>query len=364
MQHKVRYKETDKAFLNALQTKVEAYFTDNAIHKFGDTKLYWLSGVGLVLYLFCSYHLFVAESIHSLYFSYAMMGPLSVFLALNIGHDAAHGVYCKNKTINKVLVYIFDLLGVNGRIWRYKHVHSHHMHTNIYEVDLELKQPALVRLFPQSTYRWFHRYQQYYMPILYCHYTLIWFCFRDMKDFLELKNEMHNGKPLKEFMIFGISKITFVTRMIVIPSMILPWSIWVILGGFLVSNLMASICLTFALISTHVGEHSEFYDLEEGRHMPHSWVQHQFKTTSDFSTSNPLVTWFYGAFNHHLTHHLFPYISQIHYKAITPIVHNTALDYGITSYSQPGIKEAICSHFRLLRVRAREGMEPPEWMEV
>jgi len=175
---------------------------------------------------------------------------------------------------------------------------------------------------------------------------------------------MSKGQPYKENFIFFFGKILFLSRLIIIPFILTPFSLLEVLVAFLLCNIIASITVTFALISTHVGEHSEFPEPDETGRIGHSWVEHQFKTTSDFSTDNSLVTALYGGFNHHLTHHLFPFISHVHYPQITKIIRQVSHRYDFETFPQPTIWAAISSHFRLLRRRSIEGKEQLEWMDM
>lgn len=364
MGNRITFARTDQAFLQDLNSKVDAYFKSEGLSKYGNSGLYLKVSALISLYVFCYASVFFVDSVCGLFLCYACMGPLTVFLALNIGHEAAHHIFCKNKKLNNILVHVFDFLGASSQIWKYKHVHSHHQHTNIHKVDLELEQPNIVRIFPQSAYRFFHRYQQFYMPFLYSIYTMIWFCSRDYKDFFALRKAMTKGKPHKEAVIFFIGKLFFLSRMIFIPAIVLPFSVWQVLGAFLICNVVASITVTFALISTHVGEHSHFPELNADGNLDHSWVRHQFMTTSDFSTDSKVVTALYGGFNHHLTHHLFPYISHVHYGKVTKIIREVSKDYNFVLHPQPTILAAMASHFRLLKRRAMEGKGQLEWMEM
>ena len=364
MENKIRFLKADEQFLKELNLQVNNYFKMNDLNKRGNTQVHIKAGVLLFIYLLLSTSIYFAESIVELYTYYFLLGPTTVFVALNIGHEAAHNILTKNKKVNKLLVYVFDLLGANGKIWKHKHVHSHHQHTNIHEVDLELKQPVIVRIFPQSVLKFFHRYQHLYMPIIYSNYTLLWFCFRDFKDFLELRNRMSKGKPAWEAFQFFFGKFIFISRLIILPILILPFDWHVIIGGFVLTNVVSSITVTFALISTHVGEHSEFPEPDDNGNLPHSWIRHQFLTTSDFATENRIVTSLYGGFNHHLTHHLYPYISHVHYPALTKMIEDLSKKYGFTAHKQKTIFKAMRSHFRLLWIRGREGKPHLEWMEM
>lgn len=363
MKNRITFAQEDDLLLLTLKQEVERYFKNTSSEKFADTYVLVKGFVFLLLYFSLSMCIFFSSSLFELYTCYALMGPLTVFIALNIGHEAAHNILFKTKWMNKMMVHVFDLLGANSQIWKYKHVHFHHPFTNIHEVDLELKQPDIVRIFPYSKKRIIHKYQHFYMPFLYSIYTLVWFLIRDFKDFYELKNTMCKAYPMRDMFIFYFGKLIFISRMILLPALILPFSLWEIIIGFLLCNIIASITTTFALISTHVGEHTEFPKSENGK-IPHSWIRHQFLTTTDFAVDSSLITALYGGFNHHLTHHLFPYVSHVHYPAITKIIAKVKAEFGIADHSQNSIFSAIRSHFRLLKVRAKEGKEILPWMEI
>jgi len=363
MSRTIKYKKEDLDILKTLQERVQLYFTTTKKDRFGNNLLYLKALLLFSIYCLCSIYIFYSKSITQLYLCYISIGPLSVFLALNIGHEAAHNNFCKSKKLNQLLVFIFDILGASGQIWKYKHVYTHHAHTNIFEVDKELQQPKIVRIFEQSKWQAFHKYQHIYMPFLYSLYTLIWNCYRDFKDLAKLKNEVKKYSP-SLFLIFFIGKILFFTRLLILPAIILPFSWLQVLSAFVLLNIASSITTTFALISTHVGEHSEFPIPNEEGYLNHSWLNHQFLTTSDFATENRLITELYGGFNHHLTHHLFPKIAHVHYPAITQIIKDVAMKYDLTLHGQATIYEAMCSHFRLLQKRGQNGEGPLEWMEM
>ncbi len=364
MKNNITYTQEDQALVQALNRKVQAYLKEKSLTKYGTTGLHVKAAVLFLAYATSSVLIYFSSTTMMLYLLYMALGLLSVFLALNIGHEAAHNIFCKNKKWNRVLVYIFDLLGASSQIWVYKHVHTHHTHTNVAEVDLELKQGKIVRIFPQDPLRVFHRYQHLYMPFLYCIYTLVWMGYRDFKDFFSLRQQLAGGRPFRSSFIFFFGKLLFITRLIILPATLLPFSIWTILGAFVIFHLAASITVTFALISTHVGEHTQFPVPNEEGQMGHSWVKHQFMTTSDFATDNRLITALYGGFNHHLTHHLFPYLSHVHYPVVTEYIQEISRDYNIATFPQPSIWTAIGSHFRLLRRRSLGGEKTLEWMEM
>ncbi|MDG1434547.1 MAG: fatty acid desaturase [Saprospiraceae bacterium] len=178
--------------MKTLRSRVNQYFRKNKIKKtangFAKMKAIFL----IIAYLLAFISIFFSQTILQLYFCYSISGVLTIFVALNIAHDAAHSTFSKHKSINNFLLYTFDFLGASGYIWRLKHVHSHHPHVNIPNMDGDIKQSNLVRISPSSPFFSFHRYQYLNMPFLYLFYTLIWLMFRDFKDFLQTDI---SGKP-------------------------------------------------------------------------------------------------------------------------------------------------------------------------
>jgi len=352
----------DHKFFKDLRTRVNAYFKEEDISKTGN-RIAMLKGILLYsLYIICLISIFFSSSIVSLYLSYGLLGALTIFLALNVAHDAAHGTFSSNKKLNNLLVYTFDFLGANGYLWKIKHVHSHHPHVNIPNMDGDIKQTSkLVRIFPDAEFLNFHKYQFLYMPILYLFYTLMWLLFRDFKDFFSpdvsgRKNILHNRQ---ETFIFVLGKSIFISRMIFLPLIFLPFSFGQILLGFLIFHFCASGTVALALISAHVGEHSVYPEPNASGEMEHSWVRHQIVTTCDFATDSFLLTHLFGSFNHHIVHHLFPNICHIHYPVLTDILKKTCLEYGMPYNENPRLWDAVVSHFKFLRIRSKQELAVP-----
>lgn len=346
--------EGDVLFLKTLRGQVNQYFRENKIEKtangFAIAKAIFL----VAIYLLAFVAIFFSKTISQLYLCYSISGVLTIFVALNIAHDAAHGTFSKHKSINNFLLYTFDFLGASGYMWRLKHVHSHHPHVNIPNMDGDIKQSNLVRIFPNSPYLSFHRYQYLYMPILYLFYTLIWLMFRDFKDFFQtdISGKPSVKHPRMEYVKLLLGKTIFVGRLIILPTILLPFSFSQILLAFLIFHFCASYTVAMALISAHVGEHSVYPEPNQDGEMSQSWVRHQIVTTCDFATHNKIITNLFGGFNHHVVHHLFPNICHIHYPQLTAILVKTCDEFGMPYYSNLTLFDAVKSHLKFLKIRS------------
>jgi len=78
------------------------------------------------------------------------------------------------------------------------------------------------------------------------------------------------------------------------------------------------------------------------------WAMHQLITTANFSRRNKLVSWYVGGLNFQVEHHLFPYISHVHYPELAEIVKSTAEEFGVPYLENRTFSGAVASHFAFL----------------
>jgi len=356
--------EADKLFLNTLKQRVNQYFKENKIKKTGNAFSIGKALLLLMLYLIAFIGVFYSATLFSLYICYALMGVLTIFVALNIAHDAAHSTFSSKKWLNKIFLYTFDFLGASGYLWKLKHIYSHHPHVNIPNMDADIKQSNLVRIFPNAPFLKLHRIQYLYMPMLYAFYTLIWLCFRDFKDlfYTTISGKPNHKHPTKEYLKLFLGKFIFLGRMIFLPYVLLPFSLPQILFGFLIFNICASYTVALALISAHVGEHSVYPSPGKNGEMQQSWVRHQIVTTTDFATNSKLITHLFGGFNHHIVHHVFPNICHIHYPQLTPILIETCREFDMPYQYNATLTDAVLSHFNFLKLRSHQSL-PVDYLD-
>jgi len=60
-----------------------------------------------------------------------------------------------------------------------------------------------------------------------------------------------------------------------------------------------------------------------------------------------------GGLNFQIEHHLFPKISHIHYPAISKIIKQACLEYGIQYIEYRRVRHALASHVSYLRQMGR-----------
>ncbi len=347
----------DDIFFKYLRTEINAYFTATALTKKATSFWYVKAWSFITLYIVTySFLLIYGKHISVLYACYATLGTLSILLGLNIGHDAAHGSISKNQSVNKRYAIVFDILGGNSYIWRIRHVYAHHPYPNVIGFDSDIKQSKLVRIFPRDAYLKFHRFQHIYTPILLIFsYTLNWFLIRDFQDFYVQRfgKKIIKKHPKGTFQKIVLFKLLYLSFILVVPLLSMGINRHLFFG-FLVMNVFSGILISIALVSTHVGAHHEFPLPNAEGDFDHTWSTHQIATTSDFCTNNKLTNFFFGGFNHHVIHHLFPDINHVHYVNITPVLKKAARKFDVNYRTEENLFHVFKSHITLLK---REGYE-------
>ena len=99
-------------------------------------------------------------------------------------HDANHASFSTSRVVNRLAGFTGDLLGASSWIWRFKHNNLHHGNTNMVGFDADIDQAPFARLAPDQPWRPWHRYQHFYMWVLYGFLTLQWFLISDYVDLM------------------------------------------------------------------------------------------------------------------------------------------------------------------------------------
>jgi linoleoyl-CoA desaturase len=345
---------TQDKFFFTLRNRVESYFKDNNISKYGDYRIWIKAFVMLGVYV-GSYTLILTSGLSMwwLWFFAAMMGVTMAGTGLTVMHDACHGTFSKNNKINDFFGFSLNFLGGHAMNWKIQHNFLHHTYTNIEGMDEDIAGRGLLRFSPHAPKKWIHKYQHFYAWFLYGFMTVLWVTYKDFaqisryskQDFLK----KFNTTKTKEYIIIIVSKIFYYFYMVYIPYMVLDIAWWQLLIGFLTVQFMAGWILAFIFQLAHVMEETEFPLPNENETIESAWAVHQIKTTSDFGQNSKFLNWFAGGLNFQVEHHLFPGICHLHYKNLSKIVKETAEEYGIPYFSQPSFFKAFVIHHRFLK---------------
>lgn len=349
--NKIKFEpEPSSGFYNTLRQRVHAYFKENKISRYANTKAVIKASVFFGLYISLYITILTAAIPYWLFLlCWFFMGVFILFTAMSMVHDAAHNCFSRKKWINQFLLHFANLVGGDGYMYKYKHTVSHHPYTNIHGMDIDLEQSSMVRVTPYTKSRIKHKYQYWYMKILYPFYILFWVLLRDFKYYRMKKigvAEAHHDRI--HWILLFASKSFYIFYMLFLPYIFLSFPFWQILLGFFLMHLGSGLVAMFALLSNHVVEDSLFIVPNPDGLINCSWGEHQLRTTDDYSPDSKFVSFMFSGLNHHVAHHLFPNYCHVHYPAITKFVRSTATEFGLR-YRYNSITGGLSSHFRLLK---------------
>jgi len=347
----VRFNNSNRQFYTELKKRVDAYFKDNNISKNGNYNLYlktvFMFSAYLVPYFLLVFQVFENKLVWLLLS--AMMGLAMAGIGLCVMHDANHGSYSKNTTVNKILGFFsLNLLGGHSMNWQIQHNVIHHTYTNVHGHDEDIAPPGFLRFDPHAEKKGVHKLQFLYAWFFYGLMTMMWSTTKDFRQIIRYhKRGLLKGANTtfgKELTIIIASKILYYAYMLVPFFLVKEMTFLNWLSGFVLLHYMAGLTLAAIFQPAHVVGETEFPLPNEAGSIENHWAEHQLRTTMNFATKDPVFCWLVGGLNFQVEHHLFPSISHVHYPKLSSIVENTALEFNIPYNSQKTFAGAIWSH--------------------
>jgi linoleoyl-CoA desaturase len=354
---KLSFVNTDKSeFYGTLKERVDHYFKSNGISHYANgfmvfKMVFFLSGlIGSYLLLILGH-----PSLPVSYLLWISLGLFTAFVGVNVGHDAVHGAISSNRTINKVLGYLFDLVGANGYLWDITHNQIHHTYTNIQDFDEDINISPLVRLSPHQKRKNIHRYQHWYAFPMYCLTSLSWVFVKDYKRFFlsRIANFKIKKPAASQYFALFFFKTVYYAVFLVLPFLMIDLAWWHILLGFIAMHVFEGFSLALIIQLAHMVGDVDFPVPNENGEIRNSWAIHQLRTTADFARNNPIVRFFFGGLNFHIEHHLFQRICHVHHKPLSKIVKSTALEFSLPYHDIPTLGAAVRSHLNFLKHNGR-----------
>lgn len=352
----IRYKfqnKKDQDFWSTLRSRVNVHFQENEISRDANTQMIRKTILILGMYL-VPYSLLLSLGITNYFVLSALwvfMGMGKAFIGTTVMHDALHGSYFKNRTLNAVMSFSATIIGVDKLIWQIQHNVLHHTYTNIEHTDEDILPRIVFRFSENQPRKWFHRYQHIYAPIFYCVPLLEWITTKDFVKAFEYR-QMRLIKPgaqfAKEFAKIVARKVFYYIFFLAVPIILIQIPLWHTVLMIFFSHCITGIMLAMIFQTAHVVQPADFV-LQESDTVEESWARHQLLTTCNYGMGNKLLSWFLGGLNFQIEHHLFPDVCHIHYPKISKIVQETTKEFGLPYYAFKSFRGAVASHFKLLK---------------
>ena len=342
------------SFPKVLRRRLDRFFADPSLSPKADRTMWVKIAVGLTLLLGSWVALYTFRPGSWKFVALYVLGGLAqTFLLLNIAHDSNHNAISSRSIVNKTLNYVFDLCGISSYMWRILHHRGHHSCVNLHGEDDALSGRGILRFTPHEPWAPLHRFQHIYVLLLYALFSLDYIFVRDFECFFSPKHDYlkrTKHAPREYAILFG-GKAFYVTYMLILPVLVLGKSLLLVAGAFLLVHLIVGLSVALVFQTTHTID-STYFPTDRGEF--DNSVYHIFATTADYATESPLVGWLTGGLNHHIVHHLCPFVCHTHYAPLTRIVKETAEEYGVPYRQHPTMTQAIWHHLILLKQLGNE----------
>lgn len=342
------------SFPKVLRRRLDKFFADQNLSPKADPTMWVKIAAGLAVLLGSWVAIYAFKPDSGKFVALYVVGGLAqTFLLLNIAHDSNHNAISSVPSINKTLNYAFDLCGINSYMWRILHHRGHHSCINLHGEDDALTGRGIFRFTPHEPRARWHRFQHIYALFFYAMFSLDYVFVRDFEAFFfpthdYLKRTRH---PPREYAILLAGKAFYFTYMLILPMVLLGKSPWLVAGAFVLVHLITGLLVSLVFQTTHTIDSTHF---PSSRSEFDNSVYHIFATTADYATGNPVVSWLTGGLNHHIAHHLCPFVCHTHYAPLTRIVRDTAEEFGVPYRQNPTMTRAIRHHLLLLKQLGNE----------
>lgn len=353
MSQSIKFSNVNTLFSKALKQKTNEYFNITVQRKTGNRRIFIKAAVLLSTFVILySLLVFVQPHWAISVILCLLFGANLAAIGFNIMHDAGHNSFSDNKKLNTALSYTLNLLGANIYFWKLKHNIAHHTYTNIdgEDHDIEVK---FMRIHHDQKLKKHHRYQRFYFPLLYSVSYLAWVFYQDYEKYFRQRMGTTSDRfnfPLKEKVIFWISKIFHFCLFVVIPIVFVGWLPTLI--GLLIAGAICGMSLATVFQLAHVVTSTEFKTIDESK-VEEEWMIHQIQSTANFATKSKVLTWLLGGLNFQVEHHLFPKVCHVHYPAINRIVQQTCREYNIKYNEFKTFGGAFKSHVEVIHAMSK-----------
>jgi len=348
-------------FYVSLKKKIEDYFIE---HK-TNPRIYWEMLIRtfflITMALSLHYYSVISPSLTLSLVCAACSGIAYALLSFMPVHEGSHASTGNSPLGWRVLGAVHDFVnGASFYTWCHQHFLGHHPFTNVttgettedaIDPDVFTNDPDIRRIKPHQTWRNHYRFQQFYVPLL---YGLLGVKYRINDVMITYFTKMNGAirmNPMNTWhsvMFIGGKSFWFFYRF-VLPAFYIP--LWKVALLFVVADLVTSYILAFVFQVNHVIPQAKWPTVDRTTGMVNlDWAEMQVCTTLDYAHDSWFTTFFTGGLNYQVTHHLFPYISQLHYPHIAPIIKQHCKKYNIQYHVLPTFWDAFKAHLHYLAV--------------
>jgi len=263
-----------------------------------------------------------------------ILGFLWIVFGLNMMHEGSHYALVRNTKLNLLCSRLWNGFGLwNGDVWQLHHVIYHHRFTGS---DSDPDVYHLRPFYKKNNKNKSLKCTAYLFP-------LVLFIFpgyylgQAISYFLGYKSGKVFGMPIPSVRLSTIDLLLMISRLCIFYFIGIHASIMHIISNniFYGVNVLA--------------DHDTYEALVENHYSGNDWLKLQVRNSANFYTNSYVYTYLFGGINYQIEHHLFPNMSSIHYKAISPIVREFCKEHDIKYTVHNSIYEIMKEYYKSLK---------------
>jgi len=340
-------------FSKVLKSRVDEYFKKNNIDRYGNLNMF-LKSFTMISMFFAPLILIFSSIVTNTWAViglWCLSGVGMAGIGLSIMHDGNHGAFSRNKTVNRMMGLMLNVVGGSAKLWKLQHNVLHHTFTNVEGMDEDIDGPGFFRFSPHHKHKPIHKYQHYFFVLAYGLMTFGWVMWKDYLQALRFKKSglLKEKEFAKEMFYIILWKVIYFTYILVIPLAVLKLPVATTLVGWFLMHYVCSLILSLIFQLAHVMPEMSFPKENEHNIIENSWAIHQLQTTANFSQRSRLFSWYIGGLNYQIEHHLFAGICHVHYRKLSKIVRETAKEFNVPYYTNGSFFKALGQHYKILK---------------
>jgi fatty acid desaturase len=243
-----------------------------------------------------------------------------------VGHTASHGAASESRLVNQALFYVtypFFLM-VSARYWHHSHVRVHHVAPNVVGVDADCDLRPVFGINREHARELSQAMRKVQGWLLLAVLPLNGFNIQRQGWARLLFELRHRPRRSRAALVDLGAMLLHVACFVVLPAAV--YSPAIALGTYALRVALIGVVLFAILAPGHYPAEAACLDPNQRRD-GHYWVR-QTVTTVNFRTG-PFGRWLCSGLEYQLEHHLFPSVSQIHLRTLSPKVREICLRHGL-----------------------------------
>lgn len=262
-----------------------------------------------------------------LFFPSVTLLILHLGLEAQLNHSIQHGIYSRLKGAEDFAKEQYETLALplQTRTWREAH-RIHHANPSLLGRDPDTVHP-LFRVHPETPWRWWHVFNTFLGALF------VFECWgRDYDRFLKNQGYRAEGDTSEKTKLLTFWEYQF---------LLFPLLAGNHAGSVLLGNLCAVLIRNLIFVALQTGSSvganvSTLHAHKTGTKTKSQWYRFQVETSKNYKAP-ALWTLLSGGLDRHIEHHLFPTLSPMRLRAISPKVKEICEKYGVRyeEYASP-----------------------------